>query len=155
MLNTEQLAILATELQDAKYANLLADQEYEAIAALLNDRPIIDNPDPQPSVPRQFTWATFVDLLTVAERLALYSDYGNFAVDLRRALEANDRTELLALWAAIKTVMVPATVTAVEAAFAESVPDDSWPPTILGNSRATGLELPRVRPADVQWVEQQ
>lgn len=153
MLNRQQLTTLATELQDAEYENLLADQEYEAIAAVLNDRPMVANPVAQASVPRTFTWSTFIGLLTVAERLGLYSDYGNLAADLRSALERNDRVEIVALWTAMKTIMVPTTVTKVETAFAESQPDESWSPTIPGDSRATVLGLPRVEARDIQIID--
>ena len=155
MLNSQQLSILSTELNDASYSNLLADQEYEAIAALLNDRPVIANPTPQPDVSRTFSWETFLALLTIPERLAMYSTYGNFANDLRRTLEADDRGEMIALWDAIKTVMVPTTVTAVETAFGQLVPDATWAATVQADSRATNLGLPRVTPADVQRVEQE
>lgn len=152
MLNGTQLAVLKTELQNARYAELLALQDYEAIAALLNDRPTVDNPVAQPDRAKRFTWATFLALLTVAERLALYTDYGNFAGDLRRTLEQDDRVEMIALWTAIKTVMLPATVTKVETAFAASEPDPTWSATIPGESIAMAHGWPRCEARDIQAV---
>lgn len=153
MLTKAQLITLSEELKDKRFANLLMDQDYPAIAALLNDRPMVDNPVAQPEVPRTFTWSTFISLLTVAERLGLYSDYGNLAGDLRNALERNDAEERNALWAAVKSKLLPTTVTKVETAFAESQPDESWAAVVPGDSRATALGLPRVEPKDVQAVD--
>jgi len=153
MLNADQLAVLAAELADARYSALLAAQDYEAIAALLNVQPDIANPQPRPNVPQRFTWDTFIDLLTPQEVLGMYG-YGNFAADLRRALESNDQVELVALWRGAKTALAAATVTKVETEFNKTQPDPDWQATVLGPSRATELGLPRILPQDVQAVEQ-
>lgn len=151
MLNGAQLAVLKTELRDARYTDLLALQDYEAIAAVLNDRPMIANPVPRPNVRLAFTWGTFIDLLAEAEVLGLYQ-YGALAADLRQALEMDNRTELLALWRAAKTKLTAATIAKVEAEFGKTRPDPNWTATVPGDSLATALGLPRVEARDVQAI---
>lgn len=150
MLSKEQLAVLATELAKQQYANLLADQEYEAIAALLNDRPMVNNPVAQPERPKFLSWDTFMGLLAAADVPKMYSYH--WVSDLRQALEQNNRTVTLAIWRGLKTVITAASVTAVEAEAVKKEPDPTWSAQVPGDSIATALGLPRVDPRDVQAV---
>lgn len=148
-MNFDQKQALRTELADAAYAMDLDARSYQMIADTLNFRESVPNPEPQGQTPVQFTWSTFLSLLSPAEILGLYG-YGELAGDMKLALEQNDRTVLVSLWRAVKSVMPPATVTAVETAFAATEPDPNWQATVLQPSIAQGLGLPVVTARDVQ-----
>jgi HAMP domain-containing protein len=49
---TSRIEILRTELANTEYADLVTAQNYPAIANLLNNRPLIPNPDTQTEVPK-------------------------------------------------------------------------------------------------------
>lgn len=155
-LTNEQLTILATELRnDPKkrgYAALMDAQEYTAIAALLNDRPMVDNLEEQPAVWKLISWDEFLEALDPADVLVVYS-YGRLSDDIQSALSANNRTILGAYWRGLKTVLSAESVAAVQAEMQETEPDPNWSATVLGKSRAMTLELPRVAGADVQRVD--
>jgi len=155
-LTTEQLATLAAELrtdpQSVGYASLLADQEYTAIAALLNDRPLVDNPDAQPTIAARITWDDFLDTLEPEDVLVVYA-YGSLPDDIQAALSANNRTLLGAYWRGLKTALTAASVSAVQAKLQDTEPDPDWEAQIPGDSRAAVLGLPRVTGADVQRVD--
>jgi len=152
-MNSEQLAVLSTELKKIGYYQDLKAQRYEKIADKLNATATVPNPDPQGDVPKQFTWDTFLVLLSGAEIWGIYAQ-GNFAADLRSALESNSIVERNQLWKALKTALPAATATAVEAEFAKTIPDPTWQAEIVQPSIASVLGLPRVTPSDVQTVEQ-
>lgn len=145
----EQGIALVAELGKAGYTADLTAQNYQTIADELNDREVVANPTPQTQTPVQFTWTTFLALLSPAEILGLYG-YGNFAIDLKNSLEQNDRTVMNSLWRAIKSVMPVGTVTDVETAFAATELDPTWRATILLSSIAQTLGLPTVTARDVQ-----
>lgn len=151
-MNREQLATLATELTDARYSALLAQQDYEAIAALLNVRDPIANPIAQPTVDKRISLEDFVKALKPAEVVTVYQN-GALVQAYAASLEADDRKLTRQYWRGLKTLVSPETVTAIEALQAATQPDPAWQPTILGPSRASVLGLPRVTPADVQAVD--
>lgn len=145
----EQMQILITELSKPGYAAVLAAQNYQDIANSLNDREVVANPTPQGQTPVQFTWSTFLMLLSPAEILGLY-EYGDLATDLKTALQDNDRTVLNALWRALKSVMPPGTITDVETAFAATEPDPNWQATVQLPSIVQTLGLPTMSARAVQ-----
>lgn len=150
-MNIKQELVLAAELKTAAYTKDVAAHAWQTLADALNARASAPNPVTQPAVRLDFTWGTFINLLTEAEILGLYQ-YGALAADLRQALEADNRTELLALWRAAKTKLTAATVTKVEAEFGKTRPDPTWQATVLQPSIAMTLALPVLTAEDVQTV---
>ena len=150
-MNYKQLKVLHTELQKAEYVSSLAAKDYAGIAATLNAQAEIANPTPQPTRPKLIAWDTFMDLLSAGDVLVMYAQ-GNLAIDLRAALDANNRPLTLAIWRGLKTVLLAGSISAVQAEAAKTEPDPNWQATILEPSIAMGLGLPPVQWEDVQTV---
>lgn len=153
-MNAQEHQILRTEIQKPEYAANLTARNFSAVAATLNARTSYPNPVPRPQVPATFTWATFITLLTPAQVWGAYNTGGQIFEHLRSALENDRVAERNALWAAIKTQLPAQTITAVETAFSQTVPDPDWEPTLLHPSIAMNLGLPVVTAQDVQTVWQ-
>jgi hypothetical protein len=144
----EQLRTLAAEIRQTDYAEAMAAKDYAAVAAALNARKVIENPEEQEQVPRRFTWDTFMAELEPADIPVMYQ-YGDLARDLRTALEGDDVAIRNALWRGLRTVLTPSSVTAVIAAFQETVLDPDWTATVELESVAQSLGLPVVTESDV------
>ena len=67
---TSRIKILQTELANMEYADLVTAQNYPAIANLLNNRPLIANPDTQTEVPKIPTIEEVVTLVKPQEVFA-------------------------------------------------------------------------------------
>lgn len=155
MLSPDQLTVLAAELANAAYTDLLQNQEYEAIAALLNVQPEVPNPVPQGTKPRRVPFEEFIQVLKPVDVALLYQEAPTWPDEHRRYQQAGDNATARKLWNGIKRLAFDAaTVTAIDALQGATEPDPDWTPTILGPSRATALGLPRVLPSDVQAVDQ-
>jgi len=152
MLTKEQLAILVNELKSVRYANLLAAQDYEAIAALINDRPMVDNPVAQPTVAKRLTVEQFVTALKPAERVTVF-DHGALVQEYKDSLAAGNRVYSKKLWTALKSLVSAESVTAVDALLDATELDPNWAAQVAGDSIAMTLGLPRVEPRDVQAVQ--
>ncbi len=153
-MNQDQLAILAAELTNVTYADLLANQQYEAIAALLNVQPEIPNPEPQGTKPRRVPFEKFIQALTPSDVELLYSSAPTWPQEYRQYQQAGDNATARKLWNGIKRLEFnAATITAIDALQGATEPDPTWQATVLGPSRATELGLPRVLPSHIQAVD--
>lgn len=148
-MNTTQLATLATELRKPAYAANIAAGKWQTIADALNARATVPNPTSQPNRPKLIAWTAFLDALTNADTLKLYT-YGALPDHLKAALASNDRVVTLAIWKGLKTVLAPASITAVEALANSTEADPTWSATIQQPSIAMGLGLPFVQALDVR-----
>lgn len=138
------LDILREELKRAKYTGLT----YEQCAALLNTRPLLDNPTPQPDRPRLITWRAFLDALTAGDVAKVYAS--GMTGDVRAALDSNDRAIAGSLWRGLKTILAAGSITAIEAAMAQTEKDPAWSAKIAGQSWADANLGRAVTPSDVQ-----
>ena len=149
-MNIKQEQILRTELlRPNVYTADLNARRFVDVADDLNFRAQSPNPVPRPNRPKLLAWDVFIGLLAAADVLKLYG-YGQLAADLRQALASNDRVETLAIWRGLKTVMLAASVTAVETEAAKTEPDPNWEPVVYAPSRATTLGLPVITAEDVE-----
>jgi len=151
MLTGAQLAVLAGELKDGRYAALLAAQDYEAIVALLNVQPEIPNPEEQTQKPKRMSVEDFVSALKAAEVVTVYQN-GALVQAYSDSLTGGNRAYTKKLRRGLKTLVSAETVTAIEALQDVTEPDPNWTATVLGESRVAELGLPRVEPRDVQAV---
>ena len=143
-----QIALLWTELEKPAYAAEIAAKHWQAITDALNVREEVPNPVPQPTRPKLIAWDAFMGLLTAADVLKLFG-YGILADHLKQALAENNRPVTLAIWRGLKTVLVAASITAVEGEANKTEADPTWQATILQPSIAQGLDLPVVMVEDV------
>lgn len=151
-MNDTQKAALANELKNPQYAKLVAGQRYPELAAMLNAKPMIDNPTPQPTRSKLITWSAFMTALSDTDGVKLY-DHGALASDMKAALAANDRAMAQDLWRSIRTFLSPASITAVQAAFQQTELDPTYQAMIPGQSVADTLGLGTVRASDVQSID--
>lgn len=154
-MNKTELAVLQAEIKNDPeglgYSGL--GQNYPAIADLLNKRPELPNPEPQQKVPKQWTTIGLLPLIQPDEAWKFYNT-PKFLEDVEQACLANNRDMMMALFGITKMngLLSQMSQEALLSALAETEPDPSWTPTILGDSRATILGLPFVQPSDVQQV---
>ncbi len=135
------------------YAPYVLQQNYPAIAALLNAVPQIPNPVPQGTIPKRFKLYDLLDKVTQAEALEVIKLPGLLTY-LDSALGANDRTTTNKLLGYIASMFSAATKTAVATLLAQTEADPDWKATIAGTSRAASIGLSVVRDMDVQRVLQ-
>ncbi|MFA6046260.1 MAG: hypothetical protein WC718_14850 [Phycisphaerales bacterium] len=125
--------------------------DYEAIADLLNKRPLIPNPTPQGTVPRRLKLTAIVKKLTLPEAWELYK-VGKLVEHIEQNLEPGDRAKLIDLVNICDPFLSDATEAKLDTLLNETAPDEDWPATVPGDSRATEIGWPTVTPADVQQV---
>lgn len=149
MLTNGQLTTLITEIQKPAYAANLAVGKYQAVADTLNARTTVANTPATKTRPKRVSWDAFQQLLAAADVLKLYG-YGSLAADLKAANETGNDAVRNAIWRGLKTALTAPSITAVEAEFAKTENDPTWPATVQQPSIAMGLGLPTVTADDVR-----
>lgn len=148
-----QLAILATELEQPAYAELVKAQDYPALAAMLNAQPSVDNPVKQSAVPMRLTLHMIlvaiaqVDMTAIS---AMVQAYGPILDRIDNALQANDRTATQDYFLIVSSGLNDSAKGAVAALLAQTEPDPNWQATVAGDSLATELGIAGVADMDVQ-----
>ena len=147
-MNEQQLAILANELEGNAYDGLT----YEQAAAALNDRPSIPNPVEQGNVPRR---VTLKDVFAVIEQADVVAIKAAPTWSVQMVIDALLVRDMTALQNQIQLFMAwgylsQTSAGAIATLLAETVPDPNWSATISGDSRALVLDVPVVKPVDVQ-----
>lgn len=152
---TRDYAVLKEEIltdpANLGYAPRVKKQNYEGIAKLLNDIPLIPNPVPQGTKPRRLKLRTIVGKMTLAEALEFYK-IGKLVEHVEQTLEPDDRARLIGLLNICDPFLSDATEAKLDTLLNETVPDEDWQANIPGTSRATNIGWPIVKPADVQQV---
>ena len=147
---TSRIEILRTELANTEYADLVTAQNYPAIANLLNNRPLIANPDTQTEVPK---------IPTIEEVATLVSPQEAFAVSetktYDRVLDALQQRNLTWIIGNTQTLLAGGVLSqssydAIIAKLEETEPDPSYQSQIPGQSRAEDLGVYPVSASQVQ-----
>lgn len=147
-----RIEIIRDEIQNdpesVGYAAL--DQDYPAIAAAINNRPMIDNPVTEaPQIPKRLSMTDIFTTITPAEARALYM-IPNYRADVERSVLADDRAALQMYIAIAGDDLSANSIAALAALLAETEDDPAWSAQIPGDSRATTLGVAPVRASDVQ-----
>lgn len=130
------------------YADL--GDDYAAIAAAMNARPMIDNPVTEaPQVAKRLGIRDLFGAITPAEAKSLYMIPG-FRDDVQEAAEAGDRAALQMYIAIAGDDLSQESVAALATLLQQTEADLTWTAQIPGQSRATVLGVAPVRAADVQ-----
>lgn len=133
---------------DIGYAAL--GQDYPAIAAAMNARPMVDNPQTEAAqVPKRLTMTDIFTAITPTEARALYGIPG-FRNDVERAVEAGDRAAMQMYIAIAGDDLSANSIAALASLLTETENDPAWSAQIPGQSRATALGVAPVRATDVQ-----
>lgn len=140
--------IIKTEIQSNAAMIALGDN-YQAIAALFNERPQIDNPAQQQQVAKRLGIRDLFGAITPAEARALYMIPG-FRDDVQAAAEAGDRVALQMYVAIAAPDLSQQSLTALTALMVATEPDPAWTATVPGDSIAMTLGVAPVTAADVQ-----
>lgn len=134
------------------YADL--GDNYDAIAAAMNERPMIDNPVTEaPQVPVKPTLAQLFSAAMQADApgtLTAIEKFGNLFDLATRAIVSGDVAGIQAHLAIFGSQMNDAGKAALAATVSQTQDDPTWSVQIPGQSRATVLGVVPVRPADVQ-----
>lgn len=156
MLSKDDLRILAEELKDRKYANLMKKQDYPAIASMLNETTMVKNPDKQENVPVKFSIGDIFGVLSAEDLVAVRNipDWVALITRIESALEANDRASLARWLALVQGDLSANGVKSLNTLLNTTGPDPNWQEFIPGPSRGTELGLQKVTEHDVQAVEQ-
>jgi hypothetical protein len=146
-----KITILQTELESSEYTVLVSNQDYPAIANLLNNKPLIDNPEPQADVPTQLSLLALFEAITPLEGAEFFKNYnGSFINRIEQAVNANDRQNIEALFGIVKTFISQESQNNVTALLDLTEPDPNWQPQVLGQSRAEELDIYPVSAQEVQ-----
>lgn len=149
---TNRIDIIRSELQNdpegLEYAGL--GQNYPAIADLMNQRPMVDNPVTEvPQVLKRLGIRDLFAAITPTEARALYMIPG-FRDDVQAAAEAGDRVALQMYVAIAGPDLSANSIAALTALMTATEADPTWSAQIPGDSRATVLGVAPVRATDVQ-----
>jgi hypothetical protein len=147
---TSRIEILQTELANIKYADLVKAQNYPAIVGLLNNRPLIANPDTQTEVPKIPTIEEVITLVKPQEVLAI-SETKTYD----RVLDALRQKNLTWIIGNTQTLLAGGVLSqssydAIIAKLEETEPDPSYQSQIPGQSRAEYLGVYPVNASQVQ-----
>lgn len=147
---TSRIEVLKTELANPDYADLVAEQNYPAIANLLNNRPSIPNPTPQADVPKIPTIEEVVTLVTRQEAFAI-SETRTYD----RVLDALRQRNLAWIIGNTETLLAGGILSqssydAIIAKLEETELDPNYQSQIPGQSRAEVLGIYPVADSQVQ-----
>lgn len=140
--------IIRTEIDSNATMQALGDN-YQAIAALFNERPQVANPLQQQQVPKRLGIRDLFDAIQPSEARALYMIPG-FRDDVQAAAEAGDRVALQMYVAIAAPDLSQQSLTALAAIMLATEADPTWTATIAGDSIAMTLGVAPVTAADVQ-----
>lgn len=138
-----KLEKITQELQAPEYAELVEKQDYPAIASKLNQKPLIDNPEPQATVPKMLTTKDadiLFELLSEEEAQAI-AMFPNMLERLTSSFSQNDRRMILQSYKIIKSKLTPENQAAIENYLNQTEPDPNYQPQIQGQSRAEVLGI--------------
>ncbi|ACC81135.1 hypothetical protein [Nostoc punctiforme] len=145
-----KITILRDELELSEYEQLVTAQNFPAIASLLNQKPLINNPVPQEKLPKQLT---LVDLfqqgITPQEALETFKIPG-LLDRIEMVINANDRINISILFEIVKTFISQNSKDNLTALLALTEPDPNWQAQIPGQSRAEELKIYPVNEQEVQ-----
>lgn len=148
-----KIEILAQELANSEYAEIVATQNYPAIAQLLNQNPLINNPTPQGVIPKPLSLLTLLDAVTQAELLSIKDVLGSFD-GLGEIARTNDRPRLIGTLALIRKALgesfSQSSTNNIQALINETIPDPNYQSQIPGQSRAEELNIYPIDEHDVQ-----
>lgn len=146
---TNKIEILRVELAKPEYDDLVAAQNYPAIAQLLNNKPLIPNPTPQETVWKCPTILELFGAITPTEAVELYKIPGLIA-DIRTSIDLRNKPNLEAYFSMVQSLVSPTSATNLQALLNATELDHSYQSQILGVSRAEELGIYPVSEVDVQ-----
>lgn len=148
---TNKIEILRQELAKPEYQELVnvEQQDYSAIAQLLNNRPIIPNPVPQENVWKCPQILELFAAITPQEGIELYK-IPNLVEDIRTAINERKRESLNAYFSMVQSLVRPASVSNLQALLNQEISDSNYQQNILGLSKAQELNIYPVSEIDVQ-----
>lgn len=129
-----KINLIKQELQKSTYADLVTAQDYTQLADVLNQKPLIDNPEPQSDIYQPVTILELFQAVTSAEGLNIYQ--AGIKPDIDHAVETKARNNLLALLEIAKQLISEESATNIENLMARTIPDPSYQSQILGRSIA-------------------
>jgi hypothetical protein len=144
-----RIEIIKQELEKDKYSELIAKQNYPAIALLLNQKPQTDNPEPQKNIPKPLKILDLWQQITPEEGLEIYK-IPDLKANIENAVDLNKRDSLEALIAIASLLVSEESKTKINALLAETIPDPNYKPFIVGESIAEELGLELVFDFEIQ-----
>jgi hypothetical protein len=144
-----KITILRTELELPEYEQIVATQNYPAIATLLNNRPLINNPVPQEKIPKQLTLVDLFQAITPQESVDTFKIPG-LLDRIENVVNANDRINIAILFEVVKTYISQNSKDNLANLLALTEPDPNWQSQIFGQSRSEELNIYPVNEQEVQ-----
>jgi hypothetical protein len=141
--------ILKTELEAKQYADLVTAQNYPEIAALLNLKPLIDNPVPQQKVPKQLTLVDLFQAIAPKEALEIIK-IPDFLNRVENSINSNDRISTGILLEVVKIFLSESSKSNLGNLLSLTIPDPNWQSQIPGISRSEELGIYPVNEMQVQ-----
>lgn len=144
-----RINILKTELQKSTYADLIVQQNYPAIASILNNAPLIPNPLQQSMIWNCPSILELFAAITPNEALQIYQ-IPNFVADIRMAIDQSAKDSLFAYLEMAKTLISETSRNKLENLLGMEQPDPNYQPQILGRSIAETLGIYPVSESEIQ-----
>ena len=141
------IKILQDELKKPEYADLT----YQAIANLLNEKPLIPNPVPPQQVQRFPNIIELLEAVTVQERVAITSIPTLFTT-IQNAVRGRDAESLAACKLIADGLLSEESRGAIAPLLSQTEPDPNYQNQIQGQSKAELLGIYPVTAAQVQEV---
>ncbi|WP_414755535.1 hypothetical protein [Anabaena sp. CCY 9910] len=143
-----KIEIIAQELTNSQYSELVTAQNYPAIANLLNAKPLIDNPTPQSNIPKPLSLDALYSCITREEGLQISQH--NLLDRTERVANENNRPGLLLLVDMLDSILSTQSKTNIQNLIDEEILDPEYQPQIPGTSKAEELSIHSVRDWEVQ-----
>ncbi|MFN6560013.1 MAG: hypothetical protein RMY28_009415 [Nostoc sp. ChiSLP01] len=144
-----KITILRTELELPEYGQLVAAQNYSAIANLLNNKPLIANPVPQEEIPKQLTLVNLFQAITPQEAVETFKIPG-LLDRVESVVNANDRVNISILFEIVKTYISQDSKDNLTNLLSLTEPDPNWQSQVVGLSRAEQLGIYPITNSEVQ-----
>lgn len=146
-----KIEILKTELAKPEYAELVnvEQQNYPAIAQLLNNKPSIPNPVPQEAVWKCPTILELFGAITPTEAIELYK-IPWLVADIRTSIDLKNQANLQAYFLMIQALVSAESQANLQALLTATQLDPSYQSQIPGQSKAEELGIYPVNEIDVQ-----
>lgn len=147
-MNAQQMMELEAYIEETAELKAMG-QDYPAIAAALNARPMVENKNERKKTQKIFTINDVFQAIAPGEALELYKIPG-FRQDVERALAQNDRIGLQNYMMIASSLLSVESQLALGALLSAEEDDPNWQPFVVGDSLAMAQGWGRVVEHDVQ-----
>jgi hypothetical protein len=132
------LELLKIELGKPEYLELVTAEDYPGLVNILNNKPLIDNPEPQQVISKPVTIIDLWQQITPQEGLEIYK-ISNLKPDIDNAIATNNLNNLQILLAIASQIISAESTQKLQALLLQTIPDPNYKSQMQGESVAEKL----------------